>query len=343
MPKTPAGLGKLYKLPGSSNFYFRYQRRHVSTRTRKRAEAERFRAAYIGKRVAEPANRGPENVTVADLLGAVHAKYEMEGLRSLKSLEARLRLHLLPALDHLRAVEFTTDHRTRYIRRRRNEGASDSTINRELETLRHAFILGAEAYPPKVLKVPKIRLIPGADNPREGFLEPKDYERLRDALEQPVRLMFIIGYHIGWRAGKILDLTWDQVQLDKRIILPPPREASNKWVGPAPIYGDLRVALTAAAERRDEFPNCPWVLHRVGQKVVNYKQAWAKGIKAANLPGLLFHDLRRTAVRNMLDAGIDQGRIMRIIGHRSLSIFLRYRIVSVSDVQRTAEQLEKAR
>ena len=216
-------------------------------------------------------------------------------------------------------------HRTRYIRRRRNQRASDSTINRELETLRHAFILGAEARPPKVLTVPKIRLIPGADNPPRGCLEPQNYERLRDALKDPTRLMFIIGYHIGWRAGKILDLEWTRLQLGRRIILPSLRDASNKRVGPALIYGDPRLALTAAADSRGEFPDCPWVLHRAGHKakVVDYKKAGAKGVEAANPPGLLFHDLRRTAVRNMLDADIDQGRIMRIIGHRSSSRSIR--------------------
>src|SRR5207237_6125038 len=50
-------------------------------------------------------------------------------------------------------------------------------------------------------------------------------------------------------------------------------------------------------------------------------------------PTLIFHDLRRSAVRNLVTAGVDQSVAMRVTGHQTISVFQRYRIVSDDDVR----------
>ena len=57
--------------------------------------------------------------------------------------------------------------------------------------------------------------------------------------------------------------------------------------------------------------------------------------------GLLFHDLRRTAVRNMLDAGIEEKTVMRIIGRRTRSMIDRYSIGGEKDVVAAGRKLEE--
>ena len=58
---------------------------------------------------------------------------------------------------------------------------------------------------------------------------------------------------------------------------------------------------------------------------------------------LIFHDLRRSAVRNLMAAGVDQSVAMRVTGHQTISVFQRYRIVSDDDVRGARADADGAR
>jgi integrase len=71
-------------------------------------------------------------------------------------------------------------------------------------------------------------------------------------------------------------------------------------------------------------------------------KAWTNACQAARRPGLLFHDLRRSAVRNLCSAGVDQSVAMKISGHRTIATFLRYRIGNDEDVKLALAKTEAA-
>jgi integrase len=80
-----------------------------------------------------------------------------------------------------------------------------------------------------------------------------------------------------------------------------------------------------------------WVFHhRRGRPVAptSLRNWWRAAAAGAGHPGLLFHDLRRSGVRNMIRAGVTEPVAMSISGHQSASVFRRYNITSVDDQRR---------
>ena len=86
-----------------------------------------------------------------------------------------------------------------------------------------------------------------------------------------------------------------------------------------------------------------FVFHRNGVRVVDFRKPWREACKKAHVSGRIFHDFRRTAVRNMIRAGVPQSVAMSISGHKTISMFNRYNITSASDkieaLRKTAEHL----
>jgi hypothetical protein len=133
-----------------------------------------------------------------------------------------------------------------------------------------------------------------------------------------------------------------QVDLKAKRIRLEPGTTKNKEGRSLPVYGEMLKSLQSEKEIRDaEYPECQAVFQRHGKQVKNFRKAWASACECADLAGLLFHDLRRTAVRNMVRAGIPEKIAMQISGHKTRSVFDRYNIVSDRDLDLAAQRMEQ--
>jgi len=284
---------------------------------------------------------GPERIRIEDLFNAVIEDYKLQGRATVYKATIQLNKHLMPAFGKLRAAEFTTSHVTRYIAHRKREEAANATINRELAFLKRAFHLGAESDPPQIMRVPHIQLLP-EHNVREGLLDLDGYKRLREALPDYLRLLFVVAYYTGVRSGELKKIRIAQVDTIGKEIQISARTTKAKEAHTLPIYGEMGPWIEMAiAERDARFPQCPWLFfNEEGNQTGNFRKAWTSACKRAGLPGLLFHDLRRSAVVNMDRAGVPRRVIMQITGHKTEVMFTRYRIVAPADLKHAARRME---
>jgi integrase len=247
--------------------------------------------------------------------------------------------HTKPILGTLLASRFGPAQVRIYIESRRKEGAKNSTINRELSFLRRGFQLGYEEDPPLVRRIPAISKLE-EQNARQGFIEQAHYERLLGELPERLKALFVVGYHVGCRVGELRKLRWEQVDFEAGVIRLFAGQTKGKKPRTLPIYGEMEHWLGMQQAK----PSTPerWVFPgRLNRPVGAHLDGWRQACERAGLPGLFFHDLRRSAVRNLTRAGVPRHVAMAITGHKTASVFARYDIVSQGDIVNVKQTMER--
>src|SRR6266851_8985734 len=331
------GMGRVFKR--GTVYWVAYYHRGKEDRESSESENESAAKKLLKKRIAEVAQGrliGPnqERLTFDDLAQALLADYQINGRRSLRS--ARLSIsHLRKFFGFDRAVDITTDRIKAYAADRQKSKAANASINRELAALKRMFSLAVEDG--RISHSPHIPTLE-EDNARQGFVDHGAFVSLRAHLAEYLRDPIAFLYFSGWRLGEMKALEWRDVDLVGRIVHLRPEISKNKDGRLLPLSGELlEIVDRANAKRR---PDCPFVFHRDGDAIGDFRKAWSTACKAAGLHPILVHDLRRTAVRNMVRAGISDRVAMTLSGHKTRSIFDRYNIVSEADLSQAAERLQ---
>jgi integrase len=345
-------MGYIYKQKGSRNFWIKYYRNgqpyRESSGSEKESDAKRLlqiREGDIarGRPVAPKAGQ----VMVDELIEDLKNEYKVNGRTSIKDLERRCRKHVLPFFGGRRASSITTADANTFIVARQDAGASRAEINRELSVLKRASSLAAKATPPKVMTMPYIPTLKENDT-RTGFFEREQFEQIHKHLPDYVQPVITFAYITGWRTlSEILPLEWRHVDFQAGTVRLDPQMAKNKEGREFPFTAELRKVLEeqrarAATLRREEGIVCPWVFPRRGKRFASYRKSWATACKKAGLPGRIPHDFRRTAVRNLVRAGVSEKVAMQMTGHKTRSVFERYNIVSPQDLVEAARRLDGA-
>jgi integrase len=149
------------------------------------------------------------------------------------------------------------------------------------------------------------------------------------------------AYSSGWRKSEVLGLTWDRVDLTAgtaRLDVGTTKGGEGRTFY---LTDELQAMLT---ELRRAQPFVPWVFTRNAQPIRDFRAAWNSACKRATvegktLEGKTFHDFRRTAVRNMVRSGVPEGVAMKVSGHKTRSVFVRYNIVSEADLREASRRV----
>jgi integrase len=299
----------------------------------------------------------------ADLRAALIDSYVAQGNKSLKSkADGSETIAGLTALDEffgfktgvvdgkvtvtdkgMSVAQITTDAARRFVRERREEGTGNATINRSLAAMRRMLKIAKRDK--KIHDVPFIEFQkePPA---RTGFLTLDKFSELIKLLPTHLRPLVTLLYYCGTRIGEALQIEWSQCDLEARLIRLESEQTKTSEARVLPLPSVLVNMLVAIEPKTG----------RVFDGT-NLRKEWMNACAACGLgtkievegkpydpryEGLTLHDLRRSAVRNLINAGVRERVAMQITGHKTRSVFDRYHIVSPVDVTNAMQAVEAA-
>ena len=318
-----------------------------STKTKKEAEAKRFLKEREGRvATGQPILPRADRIRYEEIASDLRDHYQTTGERNLCEVGVRL-AWLDKFFRGQRVAAIGGPLATQYIKWRQQMGMANSTINRELSVLikmlRFAFEHG------KLLRLPVIHRLKEPP-PRQGFFERDQFQAVCRRLPEPYRVAVSLAYTYGWRIlSEVLTLEKRQVDLNEDTIRLDAGTTKNDEGRLVYLTPELKALLAAQLERVEKLEKemktiIPYVFPHLtgryqGKRIRDFRKAWKTACRKAGCPGMLRHDFRRTAVRNMVNHGTPERVAMSCTGHKTRSVFDRYHIVSPGDLRSVAKRL----
>jgi integrase len=346
------GKGSVGRVKGSPYFYIWYRSKGKTVRESTRSESKMVAAALLARRVTEAADGLPpaqeqKKFTYEDARATLIADYEREKRASLltradgtKDICGLKKLDAYFGGRHL--ADITPDDVEGFIKQRQDEGAGAAIINRSNALLRRMLKLMQRKNKLRaVIWVPMLK----EPDPRQGFLAAKKFAELERAMQEDLRPVLYYLYITGCRSGAAEQIEWPQVIFDSDKVEILLRAAQVKNKEPLLLALDEKLAAPLRQTPKEK---------RVGRlfNTTNLTKAFRKacvevGLGAWRDPknhdkgydGLTLHDLRRSGVRNLRRAKVQEDIAMKISQHKTPSVFKRYNIVDSDDLH---EAMQKA-
>ena len=232
-----------------------------------------------------------------------------------------------------------------YQAKRKREGYSDAYVDRQIEAARaminKAFdndMVTGETV--KVFRRVK-KMLKRNSNARDRILTPEEFKGLMEKLPRHTKAILATGFYTGMRRGEILSLTWDKVDMEKRMIRLEAEDTKDKEPRVIPILPELYEILKATPRALHD----NHVFLYRGKPVDAIKTGLIKACKDAEITygrfvkdGFIFHDLRHSFNTYMRKAGVAQSVIMKITGHSTDEMFRRYNSIDADDAHQAIDQ-----
>lgn len=321
--------GSIYRRPDGRTWFVKLfidgKRYRESTGSEDRDEA----LAFLSRRLDEARNGRffayGHRITFEEMHELLLENYRFKRNRTDPSRHVR---RLGEMFGGMRAEDITEERIREYGRKRlERDGMTPATLRRELAILKRMLRLASSRLP----RVPLVDL-PRVDNARQGFIEEDELQAILGHLPEHARHLVEFLYLTGWRSSEAFGLQWADVDWQRQTVWL--RDSKNREPRIFPFKYHPRLAQLLHAQRRavtewerTEGRLCPSVFHWRGHAIRKLRRSWKRACRAAGLEGQLLHDFRRTAVRNLIRAGVQQAIAMKITGHKTDSIFRRYLIV----------------
>jgi integrase len=336
------GEGCVYQRPNG-----RWQIQFYDSAGKKRCEtygtedkAKRMLARKIAQRDAGTLESSTDARVKIDVLAESYKLYAKNSApKSYWWIELVWRVHLEPFFGGRVASRITTDEIERYRAERLAEKVKPSTVNREVTVLRAIF--GHALKFDKISRIPRFPDKLAEPNPRSGFLTHEQYEALQKACKHAwLKALMAVDYNFGFRKSELLGLRVSQVDLNSRTIQLHTGETKSGEGRTVVMTADVHALLAECVKGKK--PSDPVFTWKNGRPVKDFRGSWSALCESAKIKVLL-HDFRRTAVRNLIRAGVNRDVARKISGHETDAIFSRYNITDESDLADAARKLENSR
>jgi len=234
-----------------------------------------------------------------------------------------------------------------YQAKRKLQGIADGTIDHEIgkaktmvfKAFDNNMVSGDTLRAFKKIK----KLVKRNADARTRVLSSEEFERLLQYSPPHLKAILSTAYYTGMRRGEILGLTWDKIDLKKRLIHLNASDTKDREARTIPICEKLYEVLRTIPRAIHD----PHVFLFKGRPVKDIRTALRKACKQAGIEygrfaksGFVFHDLRHTFNTNMRKAGVPESVIMKITGHSTREMFDRYNTIDQEDTRKAVGRLE---
>ena len=210
----------------------------------------------------------------------------------------------------------------------------NSTINRDLDTIRRVFSLAVEneqiiVNPCRNLK--KLRIV----NPPERFLTKDEEIKLLEKCNPIMRAIVMTALYTGMRQNEILSLKWQDVFFKENYIIA--LNTKNNKPRKLPLVLKLKEELLKLNHISEYVFTSPVTL----SKYKNIKKTFARTVKRSGIAHITFHQLRHTTASRLVEMGVDMITIQTILDHADLKTTMRYAHNSNNSISRAFDLLNE--
>lgn len=208
-----------------------------------------------------------------------------------------------------------------------------ATVNRELALLKHMFSKAIEWGKCKESPAKKVKKMKG-EVKRVRYLMPDEVQRLLSNSVDYLKPIVTVAVHTGMRKGEILGLQWEQVNLEQGIITL--HDTKNGERRDIPMDETVKT-IFKSIDRKGDHVFC----NDEGESFVRLQRSFEVALRKSGIEDFKFHDLRHTFASNLVMAGEDLNTVRSLLGHKDLTMTLRYAHLSPNHKTRAVNVLDR--
>jgi integrase len=316
-------------------------------------EAEIVKAGFLNRiAIGELEASTSLTVTVGELLDNYIEHLNTSGAKYAYIISCCVNATLRPCFGDRRVASLKTTDLERFRQERERQGRSSKTINNDLSYLRSALLFESNGTAPRIRRgdIPDFPMVKKV-HIRSGFIEYLEYERILVKIPPSLKCLFVVAYHVGISKSELLRLKLADIDFANREVTL--RGENGRQL---PIYADMEKWLRKQLRTATRFPDALdlffWFAEDVqlrhggfrlipGSSIRRFEASWNKAVAEAGHPGLRLHDLRRSALRNMVAAGIPEVKALEISGYRTNHVLTRHKIFPATELHDLTRKMDK--